>query len=94
MTVPLGAAGVRSRGAWDLPDLALGSNALIDVRAKAARAGELAPAAPVSSTRLVELDAEMRSNNTMRVMARNICAATFDLAAATRSVEVMKRRVP
>jgi hypothetical protein len=34
------------------------------------------------------------SNNTVRVMARNISGATFDLAAATLSVVVTKRRVP
>ena len=34
------------------------------------------------------------SNNTVRVIARNISAATFDLAAATLSVGVTKRRVP
>jgi len=30
----------------------------------------------------------------VRVMARNISAATFDLTAATLSVGVTKRRVP
>jgi hypothetical protein len=34
------------------------------------------------------------TNNTLRVMARNISSATFDLAAATLSVGVTKRRVP
>jgi hypothetical protein len=33
-------------------------------------------------------------NDADRVMARNISAATFDLAAATLSVGVVKRRVP
>lgn len=50
--------------------------------------------AAVSSTRFIELDAAVWSNNTVRVMARNISAATFDLAAATLSVGVAKRRVP
>jgi hypothetical protein len=56
----------------------------------------LAPGATslVSSTRFIELDAAVWSNNTVRVMARNISAATFDLAAATLSVGVVKRRVP
>jgi hypothetical protein len=48
----------------------------------------------VSSTRFIELDAAVWSNNTVRVMARNISAATFDLAAATLPVGVAKRRVP
>ena len=47
-----------------------------------------------SSTPFIELDAAVWSNNTVRVMARNISAATFDLAAATLSVSVTKRRVP
>jgi hypothetical protein len=48
----------------------------------------------VSSTRFIEPEAAVWSNNTVRVMARNISAATFDLAAATLSVGVAKRRVP
>jgi hypothetical protein len=48
----------------------------------------------VSSTRFIELDAAVWSNNTVRVMARNISAATFDLAAAMLSVGVTKRRAP
>jgi len=47
----------------------------------------------LSSTRFIELDAAVWSNNTVRVMARNISAATFDLTAATLSVGVVKRRV-
>jgi hypothetical protein len=34
------------------------------------------------------------SNNTVRVMARNISNTTIDLAATTLSVQVTKRRVP
>lgn len=59
-----------------------------------ARAGDLPSASMVSSTRFIELDATVWSNNTVRVMARNISAATFDLAAATLSVGVVKRRLP
>jgi len=47
-----------------------------------------------SSTQFIELDAAVWSNNTVRVMARNVSGATFDLAAATLSVDVTKRRVP
>lgn len=79
---------------WDLPSLAPGATALIDVTVNWARAGDLAQASLVSSTRFIELDAAVWSNNTVRVMARNISAATFDLAAATLSVAVAKRRVP
>jgi len=59
-----------------------------------ARAGDLAGASLVSSTRFIEIHAAVWSNNTVRVMARNISGATFDLAAATLSVQVVKRRVP
>ena len=86
--------GTQPRCFWDLPCLAPGTTALIDVTVNEARAGDLAQASLVSSTRFVELDAAVWSNNTVRVMARNISAATFDLAAATLSVAVIKRRVP
>jgi len=79
---------------WDLPSLAPGATALLDVTVNGARAGDLATTLLVSSTRFIELDAAVWSNNTVRVMARNISAATFDLAAATLSVGVTKRRVP
>ena len=46
-----------------------------------------------SSTQFIDLDAAAWSNNTVRVMARNISAATFDLAAATLSMQVVKRRI-
>ena len=55
------------------------------------RAGDLAQASLVSSTRFIEINAAVWSNNTVRVMARNISGATFDLAAATLSVGVVKR---
>jgi hypothetical protein len=55
----------------------------------------LADAALTSSTRFIELDAAAWTNNTVRVMARSISTgATFDLAAATQSVAVTKRRLP
>jgi len=79
---------------WGLPSLAPGAASLIDVTVSGARAGDLASASLVSSTRFIELNAAVWSNNTVRVMARNISAATFDLAAATLSVGVVKRRAP
>ena len=79
---------------WDLPSLAPGATALLDVTVNGARTGDLAQASLVSSTRFIELDASVWSNNTVRVMARNISAATFDLTAVTLSVGVVKRRMP
>jgi len=78
---------------WDLPSLAPRATSLIDVSVSGARASDLAQASLVSSTRFIELNAAVWSNNTVRVMARNISGATFDLAAATLSVGVTKRRV-
>ena len=51
-----------------------GATALLDVTVNGARAGDLATAALVSSTRFIELDAAVCSNNTVRVMARNSLA--------------------
>jgi hypothetical protein len=68
---------------WDLPSLAAGATALLDVTVNGARAGDLTAASLVSSTRFIELDAAVWSNNTVRVMVRNISAATFGLAART-----------
>jgi hypothetical protein len=78
----------------DLPSLAPGATSLLDATVNGARAGDLAQASLVLSTRFIELGAAMWSNNTVRVMARNISVATFDQGTATPSVQAMKRRVP
>jgi hypothetical protein len=57
------------------------------------------PASPAcstwpSSTQFIELDATAWTTNTVRMMAGNISAATFDLAVATLSVGVARRQVP
>ena len=77
-----------------MPILAAGATSLRDITVAGARPGDLASASLTTSSRFFELDAHVWSNNTVRVMARNISAATFDLAAATLSVGVVKRRVP
>lgn len=79
---------------WDLPSLASGATALTDVTVAGTRQGDLAQASLVSSTQFTDLTAFALANNTVRVMARNISGATFDLAAATLSVGVAKRRIP
>jgi hypothetical protein len=56
--------------------------------------GDLAQASLATSSRFFELDATAWSNNTVRVPARNVPNTTIDLASATLSVQVMKRRVP
>jgi hypothetical protein len=92
--LPVGQRELQAEVSWDLPSLVPGATALIDVTVNGARAGDLTTASLVSSTRFIELDAAVWSNNTVRVVARNISAATFDLAAATLSVGVTKRSVP
>jgi hypothetical protein len=67
---------------------------LVHVTVPGARQGDRADASLASSTRFIELDAFVCSNNTVRVLARNISGATFDLGAATLSVAVTKRRIP
>jgi hypothetical protein len=79
---------------WDLPSLASGARELLDVTVDGARVGDLACASLATSSRFFELDATVWSNNTVRVMARNISNTTIDLAATTLSVQVTKRRVP
>ncbi|HEV7265305.1 MAG TPA: hypothetical protein VGN83_10340 [Falsiroseomonas sp.] len=94
---PLSGSGRREFAAemsWDLPSLAAGATALLDVTVTGARVGDLAQASLATSSRFFELDATAWSNNTVRVLARNVSNTTIDLAAATLSVQVMKRRVP
>ncbi len=93
--LPVGQREFAAEVSWDLPNLALGATSLLDVTVAGARQGDLAQAALASSTRFIELDAAAWSNNTVRVMARNISpTATFDLGAATLSVQVTKRPIP
>ncbi|MEI8147306.1 MAG: hypothetical protein WCH83_17785 [Alphaproteobacteria bacterium] len=53
----------------------------------------MAQASPVGSTRFIGRTAFAWTNNMARVVAWNISGATFDLAAATLSVQVVKRLV-
>jgi len=93
-SMPLGTPEFAADAFWDLQSLASRATALIDKTVTGSRQRGLAQASLVSSNRFIELYAAVRSNNTVRVMARNISGATFDLAAATLSVGVKKRRVP
>jgi len=92
--LPVGQREFAAEVAWDLPNLAPGATSLLDVTVTGCRQGDLADAALAASTRFIEHNAAAWSNNTVRVMARNISpSATFDLGAATLSVQVTKRRV-
>jgi resolvase-like protein len=79
---------------WDLPSLAAGATALLHVTVTGAHVGDLAQASPATSSRFFELDVAAWSNNTVRVLARNVSDTTIDLAAAMLSVHVAKRRMP
>jgi hypothetical protein len=79
---------------WDLPSLAAGATALLDVTVAGARVDDLAHASLATSSRFFELDATAWSNYTVRVLARSVSNTTIDLGAATLSVQVTKRRVP
>lgn len=78
---------------WDLPSLAAGATSLRDITVAGARPGDIASASLTTSSRFFELDAHVWSNNTVRVMVRNISNTTIDLGPATLAVEVRKRRV-
>ncbi len=93
--LPVGQREFAAEVARDLPSLAPGATSLLDVTVPGCRQGDLAAAALASSTRFVEPDAVAWTNDTVRVMARNISpSATFDLGAATLAVQVTKRCVP
>jgi hypothetical protein len=92
--LPVGQREFAAETTLDLPSLAPGAVHLVDVAVVGARQGDRAEASLASSTRLIELDAAAWSNKTVRVLARNVSGAAFDLGAATLSVAVTKRRVP
>ncbi|MDN3563586.1 hypothetical protein QWZ14_04255 [Paeniroseomonas aquatica] len=92
--LPVGTREFEAEVSWDLPSLAPGVTSLLDVTVANCRVGDRADAALASFTRFIELDATAWTTNTVRAMARNISpSATFDLATATLSVAVTKRRV-
>ena len=92
--LPVGQREFAAETTLDLPSLAPGAVHLVDVAVVGARQGDRAEASLASSTRLIELDAAAWSNKTLRVLARNVSGAAFDLGAATLSGAVTKRRVP
>lgn len=93
-TLPVGKREFAAKTTLDPPSLSPGAVHLVDVAVPGARQGDRAEAPLASSTRLIELDAAVWSNNTVRVMTRNVSGGAFDLGAATLSVAVTKRRIP
>ncbi len=92
--LPVGQREFAAETPLDLPSLAAGVVHLVDVTVMGARQGDRAEASLASSTRFVELDAAVSSNNTVRVAARNVSGSAFDFSAATLSVAVTKWRAP
>jgi len=92
-TLPVGQREFAAEVPLDLPSLAPGAVHLVDVTVTGARQGDRAEASLASSTRFIELNAFTWSNITVRVMARNVLGAVFDLGAATLSVAVTKRQI-
>lgn len=91
---PVGQRELAVETTLDLPNLAAGAVHLVDVTVAGARQGDCAEALLATSTRFTELDVFTWSNNTVRVMARNVSGSAFDLGAATLSLALTKRRIP
>jgi len=77
----------------DLPNLGPGAEHLFDVTVAGARQGDLCSASLSTSSRFVQVAGHVWTNNTVRVVARNVSGFSVDLPAATLSVGVVKRRV-
>ena len=93
-SVPIGTRSLALETTWDLPNLTAGSTTNTDVPVPGARRGDFADVSLDTSSIAFVLDCHVWSNNSVRVMARNVSASTVDLAAAALSVQLVKRRVP
>lgn len=93
-SLPVGMRTLALETSWELPSLAAGATADVDVTVQEARRGAFAEASLDISSIAFVLDCHVWGNNSMRVAARNVSASTVDLAAAPLSVQVVTRRVP
>ena len=71
-TLPVGQREFAAEVPLELPSLAGDAVHLVDVTVTGAHEGDRAEAALASSTRFIEVDAFVWSNNTVRVLARNL----------------------
>jgi hypothetical protein len=78
----------------DLPNLASGAEHLFDVTLPGARPGDHCNASLATSSRFIQVAGHVWSNNTVRIVARNVSGFSVDLSPVTLSVEVRKRDVP
>jgi hypothetical protein len=92
-SLPAGTRTLALETSWDLPSLAPGATANLDLAVPGARQGDFADASLGTSRIAFVLDCHVWSNNSLRVTARNISASTVDLAAAPLAVQVVKRRL-
>jgi hypothetical protein len=88
---PVGTRSVVLETKWDLPSLAPGVTANVDVTVPGARRGDFTDAALDTSSIAFVLDCHVWSNSSVRVTERNVSASTVDPAAAALSVQVTKR---
>lgn len=81
-SLPAGARTLALETSWNLPSLASGATANVDVAVPSVRRGDFADASLDTSSIAFVLDCHVCSNDQVRVTARNISASTVDLAAA------------
>ena len=70
------------------------ATANVDVTLPGARRGDFADVSLDTCSIAFVLDCHVWSNNSVRVTARNVSAATVDLATVPLAVQLTKRRVP
>jgi hypothetical protein len=93
-SLPAGTRTLTLETTWDLPSLGLGAEHLFDVTVSGARLGDHVAVSLATSSRFVQGTGQVWTNNTVRVVARNVSGFSVDLPAATASVEVRKRSPP
>ncbi|WP_431266898.1 hypothetical protein [Dankookia sp. P2] len=92
-SLPAGSRQIAAETTWDLPSVGPGATANVDVTVHGAWRGDFADASLDTSSIAFVLDCHVRSNDKVRVTARNVSASMADLAAVPLSVNVLKRRV-
>jgi hypothetical protein len=89
----VGARSLSREKTRNLPNLIGGASANIDVTVPGARRGDVADASLDTSSIAFVLNCHVWPGTSVQVTARNVSASTADLAVATLSVKVVKRRV-
>ncbi len=92
-SLPVRARTLALETSWNLPSLGPGATANLDVTVLGARRGDFAHASLDSSSIALLLDCHVWSNNSVRVLARNVIASTVDFAGAPLALQVTKWRL-